>query len=416
MRHFFPDAHDAWTILARACLALVAGILLVPATASADSWLPPGERTYASDDGRWRLTVTPRPIAGAFAYFQDKVDGLDDAGGIPGEADHALARMERRDGRRWVDAWRGPLVNDVAPVDALVSPAGQVVTFDNWHSRGHGGDAVVIYDAQGRLVRAMGLGDFLPKGYVEALPYSVSSINWGHDHYVSDDGRELVLRVAVPDDRAGIDAREHVEVRFDLATGVGHPVAGPAWERALASARQVAAERREQRRQWRAAAMAPLHAPDASATAADWGDYLRSAFHRLEGDAFGVFPMTYAIAAPDDEHHRRTVDWLRNALVERCGQDCIVMTGSPSQAALVAALEEIGAELAPGVLQGGRVYIAVDDAHAEAARLALAHAGPTWIRIDPGQPIPQRKERLEKLAEEEAREAGEIDAGQSATE
>ncbi len=413
--HCFSDACKVRATVARVCMALVACVLLVPAPAFADSWLPPEEKSYVSDDGRWRLTVTPRPIGGALAYFQDKVDGLDDAGGIPGEADHALARMERKDGRRWVEAWRGPLVNDVSPVDALVSATGQVATFDNWHSRGHGDDAVVIYDAEGRLVRAVGLGDFLPAAYVKALPYSASSIHWGRGHRLSRDGSELVLRVVVPDDKAGFGEGDHVEVRFDMATGAQRPPGGPAWEAALARAEEIAAERREKRRQWRARAMAPLLAPGADGSQQEWSRWLMEAFFRLESDSFAKFPMSYIVAPPGDEKHRKSVEWLRDAVVQRCRQDCILMVASPSQQALVAALAGIGTELAPGVLQGGRVYAAVDDEHAEAARQAWAHASPTWIRIDPAQPIPQRKERLEELAEEEALEAREIDAGSSAT-
>lgn len=128
--------------------------------------------------------------------------------------------------------WQGPLVNDVAPVNALVSATGQVVTFDNWHSAGFGEDAVVIYDVRGKVVRAMGLGDFLPSVYVEALPRSVSSIHWSGGHDLSGDGRELVLRVVIPRDGAQLDKSRHVEVRFDLAPGTQVPLSGPAVGRA----------------------------------------------------------------------------------------------------------------------------------------------------------------------------------------
>ena len=39
--------------------------------------------------------------------------------------------------------WAIPLVNEVSPVDALVSDKDDyVITFDNWHSVGYGDDAV----------------------------------------------------------------------------------------------------------------------------------------------------------------------------------------------------------------------------------------------------------------------------------
>lgn len=382
-------------------VVLLGALLVLPVVAFADSWLPAREETYASEDGRWRLTVTPRPIAGPLAYFQDKVDGFDNAGGVPDAPDHALGRMERREGRRWVEAWRGPLVNDVAPVSALVSASGQAVTFDNWHSMGHGDDVVVIYDAQGKVVRAMGLDDFLPPAYVEALPRSASSIHWSGDHAIAGDGRELVLQVVVPSEEGWAPgASRHVELRFDLSTGaqVGDP--GDAWAAALAEAEKVARLQREKRRQWRARFIAPLPAPAAGSETREWHGYLVEAFFRLDPDWEDRYPSVKVIRPREDAGHRESVGRLLEALAG-CEQDCVLMIASPSQDDLVAALVEAGAGLRPGVLQGGRVYALLDDDHAEAARAALAHASPTWIRLDPSQPIPQRRERLEKLAERE---------------
>jgi hypothetical protein len=396
------------TIIRKASWLPVLVCALLPSIGYADSWIPAQEKTYTSDDSHWRLTVTPRPIGGALAYFQDKVDNLDNAGGVPGAADHAVGRMEQRIGRRWVETWRGPLVNDVAPVSALVSALGQTVTFDNWHSMGHGEDAVVIYDVQGKVVRAMGLDDFLPPAYVEALPRTVSSIHWGRGHVVSEDGSELVLRVVVPDEeRSGLDARDLVDVRFDMATGEQRPLEGDAWTNALARAERVAAMQQEERRQWQARFVAPLSAPDAGADTKEWHVYLVEAFFRLDPHWDDGYPAAKVVHAKGSQGHARSVGWLRDALVDDCGQDCVVMVASPSQEALVEALVGIGPEIAPGGLQGGRVYVAVDDGHAEAAHAALAHASPTWIRIDPAHPIPQRAERLERLAEREAQASAE---------
>jgi hypothetical protein len=382
-------------------LALLACACLGSAAAFADSWIPPEEETYGSENGRWRLTVTPRPIGGALDYFRDKVDGVDDAGGLPGAADHAVGQMEHRQGNRWMEAWRGPLVNDVGPVHALVSPTGRAVTFDNWHSMGYGEDAIVIYDLEGKVVRAMGLADFLPEAYVEALPRTVSSIHWGHGHHFSKDARELVVRVVVPGEEGlGRGDGDHVEVRFDLATGAQVPLGGTAWVQALARAERVAALRREEQRQWRTLFVEPLPAPGPDADTTEWHHYLTEAFYRLDPEWEDGFPDKQVIDPRGSAGHGRSVGWLREALVE-CSQDCVLMVASPSQDTLVEALAAIGGELAPGALQGARVYAVVDDAHAEVALAALAHASPTWIRIDPAQPIPQRKERLEELAERE---------------
>ena len=384
---------------------LLACALLASPAAFADSWAPPEQEVYPSEDGRWRLTVTPRPIGGALAYFRDKVDGLDNAGGVPDAPDHAFGRMERREGQRWVEAWSGPLVNDVAPVAALVSASGHAVTFDNWHSMGYGADVVVIYDTQGKVVRAMGLGDFLPPVYVEALPRSVSSIHWSGEHAIAGDGRELVLQVVVPqEDRRNREESPHVALRFDLATGTQVPPSGDAWSAALIEAEKAARFQREERLQRRTRFVAPLSAPGAGSTTRDWHAYLAEAFFRLDPDWESGHPSTKVIVAQGNADHRKSVRWLRDALAD-CDQDCVVMVASSSQDALVAALAEAGAGLRPGALQGGRIYAAVEDAHAEAARAALDHASPTWIRLDPAQSIPQRRERLEQLAEREAQEA-----------
>lgn len=387
--------------------ALLACTYLFSAAVFADSWAPPEEEAYTSENGRWRLTVTPRPIGGALDYFRDKGDGVDKAGGLPGAADDAVGRMERREGSRWIEAWRGVLVNDVAPVHALVSAKGQAVTFDNWHSMGHGEDAVVIYDVQGNVVRAMGLGDFLPASYVEALPRTVSSIHWGYGHRLSKDGRELVLRVVVPgNEDLGLGEGDHVEVRFALATGAQVPLGGAAWADALARAEGVAELRREEQRQWRERFVMPLAAPGPSADTGEWRDYLFEAFFRLDPQWKDEFPRGYVVSPHGSADHTRSVVRLRGELAD-CRQDCTLMVASPSHGTLVDVLAELGKDLAPGALQGGRVYVVVDDAHAEAAHAALAHASPTWISTDPSQPIPQSRERLDDLVAREAQEAAE---------
>ena len=144
---------------------LLLGLLLSCGTASADSWAPPSERQYVSADGAARVTITPRALAGALPYFKDKVSGKELAGQREGSAQTpAMAVLEVRDpDGHWLTAWKRPLVNDVGPVRALVANGGHyLVTFDNWHAVGVGDSVVVIYDAQGGLVRKMALSDFLP--------------------------------------------------------------------------------------------------------------------------------------------------------------------------------------------------------------------------------------------------------------
>ena len=52
-----------------------------------------------------------------------------------------------------------------------------------------------------------------------------------------------------------------------------------------------------------------------------------------------------------------------------------------------------------GWLKQARVYVVVDDAHTTAVARILAPTGATYIQLDPGKPIPQRKERLDAYME-----------------
>jgi hypothetical protein len=215
-------------VLRPATLILAA---LFTAPAVADTWMLPETTTYLSADRFWRLTVIPRDLVSQLAYFEDKVDGHEPAGAASGsQQKRARGIMERFENGDWHVVWDKPLLNDVSPVDALVSSTGQAVTFDNWHSVGHGSDTVVIYDAQGNVVRALALHDFLPDDYIGALPHSVSSLHWGGEHCITGGDRRLVLRVAVPSLGFRRNAgREYVDVVVDLASGRITPPQGKAW-------------------------------------------------------------------------------------------------------------------------------------------------------------------------------------------
>jgi hypothetical protein len=201
---------------------LIGAVALAAASpAIADSWIPATRTSYLSPDKAMRLTVVPRDLENQLAYFTDKVDGKEPAGQRRGGEPRALGILERRSGQTWTKVWEVPLVNEVAPVRALVANGGgHIVTFDNWHSVGFGDNVVVIYRGDGSLVRAMKLTDILPEDYVRALPTSVSSMWWGGEHELSRDGRKVVLKVVVPSGRGSIGSpRGYVDVRIDLATG-----------------------------------------------------------------------------------------------------------------------------------------------------------------------------------------------------
>lgn len=214
--------------------------------ARADSWMLPTRTTYVSADKATRLTVVPRELESQLAYFKDKVKEREFAGQRAGETTRtARAMLERRVSGRWTKVWEAPLVNDVAPVSAIVSDDGaHVVTFDNWHGTGLGDNVVVIYRDGGRLVRMLRLDQILPAEYIKALPSSTSSLWWSGQHRFAPDGQHLPLAVVVPDeDKLPSDRHATVDIAVDLDTGAVVPPAGGAWDRALAQATRVARER-----------------------------------------------------------------------------------------------------------------------------------------------------------------------------
>jgi TonB family protein len=209
---------------------LVFLLLAVASCASpalADSWAMPSEKVYRSPNGRYQFRVTPKALESQLAYFDDKVKGNPDAGARRDVQDPAcrgsLAR--RTPERRWSKVWSGPLVNEVSPVDALVSNDGRyVVTFDNWHSVGLGKDVVAIYDATGRAIHTFGLEDLLPESYLARLPRSVSSRWWAGRHVIDEKGGLLVLRIVKPGGQPSFEEDSEDPTHFnvmkiELATG-----------------------------------------------------------------------------------------------------------------------------------------------------------------------------------------------------
>src|SRR5688572_10805057 len=134
--------------------ALLVIFIFASSGASADSWMPPSKETYVSPDQSARLTVVPRDLKSAYAYFDDKVEGREPAGAPAGSKEtSATAILELRSASgRWEMAWKKPLINEIAPVDVVVANNGHgFATFDNWHSMGHGPNAIAIYGLDGAL-------------------------------------------------------------------------------------------------------------------------------------------------------------------------------------------------------------------------------------------------------------------------
>lgn len=386
---------------------ILAVLLLVSCSAPtmADSWIPATVKQYTSADGSWRLTVYPRPLTNQLNFFKDKVDGKRNAGGVPGEAQKSpIGHMEHRIDGRWVTAWKAPLVNDVAPVDAVVSNLGQAATLDNWHSMGWGDDAVVIYTASGTRVRKLGLADFLPNYYVDALPRSVSSIHWRGDARIDETSGRLVIPVVIPSQDASVaysGKARHIDARFLLSDGSLLPMDAKGWGEAVAAATDVNARRKEERAEQRARFISPLGVPqDGNITS--WHQYLLEAFYRVDPDWQNGYPDTDVIPLPSDSHFKLLAGYVGDSLTDRGHVEGIVMIASLSQDVLVATVTKQAKRVKPGFLAKARVYVAADDTHMPTIRSALSPTGAEIIQLDINATIPQRRERLERLRSDEA--------------
>lgn len=193
------------------CFAIV--ILGLSATVHADTWRLPSVEKYCSANKKYCLKVEPKKLESQLAYFKDKVGEKDNAGAVKGIPDNFCKGSFFAKGKR---LWNVRLVNEVAPVSALISNNGDyVITFDNWHGVGYGDDVVSIYDGQtGTLIKKLGLSDFLTESDIYSLPASTSSIHWHGTHEIDYDKYELVLKVVKP-----AKDEQFFEVRINLKDG-----------------------------------------------------------------------------------------------------------------------------------------------------------------------------------------------------
>lgn len=372
-------------------------VLLSPLPARADSWAPATRQTYASAGNKVRFTVIPRDLESSLSYFEDKVAHREPAGQRAGGEPRARGVLERLVAGRWTTVWEAPLVNEVAPVSALVTEdAAYVVTFDDWHSVGFGEHVVVIYRGDGSVVRSYKLTDILPPDYVRALPRSVSSLWWSGKHVLSQDGKRLVLKVVVPS-VSGSDSRGYVDVTIDLATGAVAPLTGPDWEVAQAAAAPIAARDKAEEAQWRASTIAPLTAPAGTEQDA-WSRYLAQARRRLAPEAKPFsFDLPLVLPALSAADHARTARSIRERLTKADAKLDLAVAAPADPGALLRLLVEAGRASRPGSLAGSRLFVALPAKMAEPARAALAPTGATVFLFDPAVAIPQRPEVLSQL-------------------
>ncbi|HEY0461586.1 MAG TPA: energy transducer TonB [Pyrinomonadaceae bacterium] len=192
-------------------LSLILGLTVIT---KADQWLLPEKTKYCSENKKYCIKVEPKKLESQLSYFQDKVDEKENAGADRRVKDNYCKGTFYAKGKK---LWKIPLVNEVAPVSALVSDNGDyVVLFDNWHNVGYGDDAVTIYDgASGRLIKKLGLTDFLTESDFSELPRSTSSIQWHGIHQIDYEKNRLILKVVKPSKNDD----QFFDVHIDLKTG-----------------------------------------------------------------------------------------------------------------------------------------------------------------------------------------------------
>ncbi|RTL33833.1 MAG: hypothetical protein EKK53_27495 [Burkholderiales bacterium] len=361
--------------------------------AQADSWLPPCPAVYTAPAGAYRLIVMP---SGCFDPASCRNPGPDaEFAGRPRAADRASGTLERRVGTGWETVWQRDLAHRVSPASAAVSDTGRVATFDNWHAVGWGDNVVALYDPHGRLMRQMGLTDFLPRFYVHALPSSVSSIWWGGDHAFTPDGQWLQLNVVVPaaDPTAQAPGSQRpplVQVMVDADTGRVTPPQGPAWDQALARARQADAVLCTEERAMFQQELAPLVAPPAAAPTPDWHRYGHGVLRRLRPEAASELPDETCVFSATDlaEDANRVTRCVRGAVEAAADTPQEVLLLAPDPAALWAVVQPVLMTLPPQALRGSRLFVAATPAAQDHVTRTLSVLGAAVTVFDPAQPLP----------------------------
>jgi hypothetical protein len=145
-------------------------LALLPRLVIADDWPGPQVTNVFSPDGAHFVRITPG-------------SSLGDTQGFEGAGKGAYARgafyEQRPDGSFRIVA-DVELLNPIAPVDALVTDRGELITFDNWHNMGFGA-VVAMYDPKGRLLASFTLEDLYGEEKLARIPTSISSRWWRCD-------------------------------------------------------------------------------------------------------------------------------------------------------------------------------------------------------------------------------------------
>ena len=366
--------------------------------AYADSWPLPETENYLSANGKFRLTVTPRDLDSQLGYFETKVkeEALPEPLGPKGK----LETLDK-DGQ-WILVWSRNLVNEVSPVSALVSVDGsRVVTFDNWHSVGHGDDVVVIYNRSGEMVRSLSLNQIVPNFFIDGFSRSVSSISWmDSDPQIA--GQKLVLGFSAP---AEIESQKRkFTVRIDLEDGTVEPIA----ENVVAAVKPIfcAAHKSE---------VASLNAQlayeryDLVAPSQDekddwaWRRYVANAMERLKpdeamkGDDLLWGETDFELLLPNEYMEKDFRDIFRDALLAPATELERRWFFSKDQERMTRLIEKIAKKIKAGQLVSVDMRFFIDRKHWPRIQAAFSGSGAKLTQIDTAVPIPQKRETLQSL-------------------
>lgn len=379
-------------------LVLVAALLLVSASVSADTWGPPKTEVTLSANGQFRVTVVPRPLDGALPFFRDKVEGVEPAGQRSGETQaSAVARVEQVDTRgAWRLLWQRPLVNDVAPTSVLLTDdASFLVTFDNWHSAGYGDDVIAIYDREGELVRKLSLEQVLPPAYVHHIPRSVSSRWWGGKHALVSDDRMVELQIALPGDSIS-GSTPHVPLRIRLDDGTVVPPSGTAWEQAIAKATALESQRLAAWEDLRKLRAKPLAAPSSLDTR-EWRQYMFELRDRIAGadERMGGMVLPAPGVEPGFHDAYDISDWFLGYDDDKPYSSKSLIVVSPTSDKLAALLVKSFTSRAEGSMRKAHVAFVGTPEEGEMVASAAKKSGARLTLIDrtqqfrPGEPLPE---------------------------
>ena len=142
-------------------------VMLMPAVAGADSWPGPVTLTRFSEDGRFFVRITPGTSVGDTYGFASSPKGP--------YASAQFYALQPDDSYRLIS--RVSLLNPVAPVDAIVTKRGHLVTFDNWHNIGFG-KVLAVYDPTGHVIASYTLEQLYSANQIGQIRQSVSSRYW----------------------------------------------------------------------------------------------------------------------------------------------------------------------------------------------------------------------------------------------